>query len=323
MDRPLDVVHIGAASRDLVDDDPRGWRLGGGVTYAALTTARLGFATAAWIGLDDVAAGAQELDLLRTAGVEVLPVSLATGPVFVNAERPGGRVQQAVSVSARLPDEPPPMRWRSARAWSVVPVADELPDALASWIPDGAVVALGWQGLLRTLRPGRRVRRRRPLSHPIVERADLVGLSRSDVGRDVPSAELAALARRATLLCVTDAGAGGRALRVRDGRVVAVRRWRPPLVAEEVDATGAGDVFLAALLAAMLRGGGGGVVGAQALDGGGTDRLDDQRLDEHLAFAAAAGALAVRGPGLVGVPADADAIRRVVPNAVPGDGRGA
>ena len=36
------VVVIGAASRDLVDDDPRGWRLGGGVSYSALALARLG-----------------------------------------------------------------------------------------------------------------------------------------------------------------------------------------------------------------------------------------------------------------------------------------
>ena len=35
-DAPV-VVVVGAASRDLVDDDPRGWRLGGGVSYAALT----------------------------------------------------------------------------------------------------------------------------------------------------------------------------------------------------------------------------------------------------------------------------------------------
>ena len=40
-------------------DDPRGWRLGGGVTYAALTTARLGLRTAAYIGVDDAGAPAR------------------------------------------------------------------------------------------------------------------------------------------------------------------------------------------------------------------------------------------------------------------------
>src|SRR6478752_3913971 len=46
----LEVLHVGSASRDLTSDDPRGWRLGGGVTYAALTTARLGLRTAAVVG---------------------------------------------------------------------------------------------------------------------------------------------------------------------------------------------------------------------------------------------------------------------------------
>ena len=48
----IDVVHVGSASRDLTDEDPRGWRLGGGVSYCALTTARLGLRTAAIVGVD-------------------------------------------------------------------------------------------------------------------------------------------------------------------------------------------------------------------------------------------------------------------------------
>ncbi len=37
-----DVVVVGSACRDLVEDDPRGWRLGGGASYSALAFARLG-----------------------------------------------------------------------------------------------------------------------------------------------------------------------------------------------------------------------------------------------------------------------------------------
>lgn len=36
------VLVVGAASRDVVDDDPRGWRLGGAVTFTSLALARLG-----------------------------------------------------------------------------------------------------------------------------------------------------------------------------------------------------------------------------------------------------------------------------------------
>ncbi len=37
-----DVVIVGSATRDLSDEDPRGWMLGGGVTFGALALARLG-----------------------------------------------------------------------------------------------------------------------------------------------------------------------------------------------------------------------------------------------------------------------------------------
>src|SRR3954451_24431991 len=77
--RTIEVLHVGSASRDLTSDDPRGWRLGGGVTYAALTTARLGLRTAALIGVDDEGATADELDLLRSAGVELVLERLPPG----------------------------------------------------------------------------------------------------------------------------------------------------------------------------------------------------------------------------------------------------
>ena len=54
MTRPaIEVVHVGSACRDIAPEDPRGWRIGGGVMYAALTTARLGLRTAAVVGVDD------------------------------------------------------------------------------------------------------------------------------------------------------------------------------------------------------------------------------------------------------------------------------
>src|SRR5215831_17540461 len=65
MDGTPDVVVVGAAARDIVHDDPRGWRLGGGVSYAALTLARLGLRTGALVGADPEAARSRELDFLR------------------------------------------------------------------------------------------------------------------------------------------------------------------------------------------------------------------------------------------------------------------
>lgn len=302
MDRALDVVHLGSAARDLTDEDPRGWRLGGGVTYAALTTARLGLATAAAIGVDELAATAWELDLLRDAGVDVRPIRLPEGPVFRNEERPGGRVQVAHSVGVRLPNEPLPGHWQHARAWAIVPIADELPLGLAARVPAAALVALGWQGLLRTLEAGARVQRRDPRPDDVLARADLVGLSRNDVGPDVPLTTLTALLRDRARLAITDGAVGGELVVVRHGQPASRLEYPPAVVGPEVDATGAGDTFLAALLSAIL----------------GDERGGSWPTVAQLRFAAAAAAIAVGGAGLDGVPADAESVRRVAATSAPG-----
>ena len=100
---PPGVVVVGAASRDRVTDDPRGWRLGGAVSYGALAIARLGLRVAALVGTDAQAAEAEELETLRESGVDVRVAALASGPVFENIEGPGGRRQVAYSsgVAAR------------------------------------------------------------------------------------------------------------------------------------------------------------------------------------------------------------------------------
>jgi hypothetical protein len=68
---PPSVLVVGAASRDVTADDPRGWRLGGAVTYGALALGRLGFRVRALVGADAEAGSARELDLLRAAGVVI------------------------------------------------------------------------------------------------------------------------------------------------------------------------------------------------------------------------------------------------------------
>ena len=170
------IVVVGAASRDIAEDDRRGWRLGGGVSYGALTIAQLGIPTAAIIGVDAEASRATELDLLRQAGVDVRLVPLEHGPVFVNQERPGEpRIQLCVSVSDTIPVAAPDA-WRAARGWLFAPVAAELTPEWAA-VPDtSAVVAVGWQGLLRELVNGEPVRRVAPVPDPLVARADAARL---------------------------------------------------------------------------------------------------------------------------------------------------
>ena len=124
-DRP-DLVVVGAASRDLTPDDPRGWRLGGAVAYCSLTAARLGLRVGCVIGVDGPAVDAAELGLLEAAGVVVRRVPLEHGPVFENIERGGHRRQRWLSASDPVPAAALPAEWRGARGWLLGPVAGEL-----------------------------------------------------------------------------------------------------------------------------------------------------------------------------------------------------
>jgi 1D-myo-inositol 3-kinase len=285
----IDVVHVGSACRDLTDDDSRGWRLGGGASYAALTTARLGLRTAAVVGIDATAASASDLDLLRVAGVELLLLDLDEGPVFHNRETPAGRVQSWPSRGHPLPVPALPVEWLEARAWSLVPVASELGDAWAAAVPRTAFVSLAWQGLLREQGPDQVTQRIPPRRSALLDQADLVGVSRHDLVAETPLSVVTALLRPGASLAVTDGHDGGSLIRVLgDGRTRAVS-WAAVRPARLVDPTGAGDVFLAALVAAMVR---------PDLLAGATTR----RPTSELAFAAAAASFVVEAPGLLGVP---------------------
>jgi len=291
-----DVVVVGAASRDVARDDPRGWRLGGGVSYSALMTARLGLRTGALIGTDAEAAAATELRLLRDAGVDVRVVPLDHGPVFDNVERPEGRLQLCHERSDPLPVSALPDGWSDARGWILAPVAAELSDAWASLPRSDATVAVGWQGLLRELVPGEVVRHVPPAAHPIVRRADLVGLSRDDVARDVSLAALYSALRPGSLLAVTQGDQGGIVADGAHGQPLHLRHYPAVRSHEPVDPTGAGDVFLAALAAARIE-----------------PRLVGGRIGQgfDLLLAASAASLVLEGPGLLGVPDRAAVQRRM------------
>jgi sugar/nucleoside kinase (ribokinase family) len=290
------VVVVGAASRDLASDDPRGWRLGGAVTYAALTLARLGLRVRALVGVDSLAAEARELDLLRAAGAEVALVRLDRGPVFENVEGAGGRIQRCLSESDSVPTSALPAGWDRDPGWMLAPVADELAPEWAMVPLAGAFLAVGWQGMLRTLIAGDVVRRRAPARNALVERANLIGLSRDDLAPDTSPEALLRLIDPRTELVVTEGDGGGRiaASAPGHGRPHPWRRYGAILSDGAVDPTGAGDVLLAAILALRLN---------PSLAGRPLGRGSDVRL------AAAAASLATEAPGVSGVP-ELDAVLR-------------
>jgi sugar/nucleoside kinase (ribokinase family) len=300
-DRPHDrrtALVIGAASRDVTPEDPRGWRLGGAVTYASSTLARLGVEVRSLVGVDSVASTADELSMLEADGAIVTRVALDTGPVFENIETPNGRRQRCLSAATAIALTDLPRAWTTGfDALVIAPVAGELDDSWAA-LADGApapLVALGWQGLLRDIAAGRDVERRAPVGGPLLTRADLAVVSADDLGPTIRPADVVPLVRPGATLVVTRGERGGSAFsRPLGGGRSALRTYTAPEPERVVDPTGAGDVFLAALV-------------ATAVDG---ERLGvSSAWSDRLQFAASAASLCVEAPGLAGVP-DVDAIRR-------------
>jgi sugar/nucleoside kinase (ribokinase family) len=289
-----DIVVVGAASRDRVEDDPRGWRLGGAVSYAALAIARLGLRVGALVGADAEAATAGELDLLREAGADVVIAPLDSGPVFDNIEEPAGRRQVAHAHATPLPVAALPDAWRSAQGWLLGPVAGELPDAWAAVPADHALVAIGWQGLLREVQAGQHVRRVAPGPSPMLRRADLVAVSGTDFGSETRIDQVLGWLRPGATLLVTSGDRGGLSAEVGPEGLRRVHHYPALRPDRALDPTGAGDVFLASVLAARAK-----------------PQLVGGRIAQHydLLLGAAAASLLVEGPGLDGVPTR-DAIRR-------------
>jgi sugar/nucleoside kinase (ribokinase family) len=283
-----DIVIVGAASRDLAASDPRGWRLGGAAAYCALAAARLGLRVGCLLGVDDQALAAAELATLREAGVDLRPVSLVHGPVFDNIERDGHRRQRWLSASDRIPAGALPEEWRRAASWLFVPVAGEIGAEWAATAGSRALVAVGPQGMLRRFGGDGWVERVEAGESPLLRRAGLVCASVDDLASERERAALTALAPDAVIV-LTEGDAGGAAV-APDGRETV--RYVAMAAPHVADPTGAGDVFLAALMASWLLTG-------------------ECATPEALRFAAAAGSCSVEGVGLAGVPTRAQVEARL------------
>lgn len=283
----LDLVVVGAASRDVTADDARGWRLGGSATYCSLTGARLGLRVGCVLGVDAEASDAAELSMLEESGVDLRRVLLDRGPVFENLESNGHRRQHWLSECSAVPTAALPLEWQDVHGWLLTPVAGELAGEWSSVPRPGAAIAIGWQGMLREFSGDGWVRSVAPAASPLLEAAALVATSADDLPAGTALPELRTLAPLATIV-LTAGPRGGLAI-----RISGMTRY-PAIPAKiVVDPTGAGDVFLAALMVAWL------LHGERATSGA-------------LRFAAAAASCAVEGMGLAAVPTAGQVAERLL-----------
>jgi sugar/nucleoside kinase (ribokinase family) len=243
----IDFLVIGHMTRDRV---PEGFRLGGTVTYAAATARQLGrqpgILTAGTLdGLEVIPISEGPAGIHRLGGeLDGVLLSLVSSPVnttFANVYRNGRRSQIIEDVASPIVPAHLPPAWADAPLVLLGPLAQELsPAAWAAAFPQ-ATLGVTPQGWMREWDAAGQVHPTRwKNAAPILQRADAVILSREDVGGD--EGYIAELAQQARLMVVTDGYHG--ATLYQDGEATYV----PARLTDEVDPTGAGDVFATSFL---------------------------------------------------------------------------
>lgn len=261
----LDFVAVGHLT---VDELAGGLRPGGSALYAGLFAHQQGLR----VGLLTSYGPDFPFDVLPP-DLDVVAVPAAETTRFALHYTPAGRRLVLRARAARLTPEHVPPRFAAASIAYLCPVADEVAPELVHAFPEAAV-GVGAQGWCRVWDRDGTVRMR-PWPNPevVLSRAQALFLSSDDVaGWEAQALELY---QRVPLGALTFAEKGA-ALFVNGERHIV-----PPVPAVEVEPTGAGDVFAAALLIRY-------------------NATGDAW--EAAAYAAAAGALTVEGPGIAGIP---------------------
>ena len=232
--QPVDYLIVGHVA---VDITPTGVQLGGTVSYSALTARALGLR----VGI--VTSSAADAPLQTLDGIQIVNIPAEQSTTFENIKTENGRRQILHHQAAPILLEHIPQVWRTASIIHLAPIAGELDPSLAeklsgkfvgitpqgwmrTWDENGQVAATAWENKDQALRY-----------------AGAVVMSVEDINRDLPAGSCAELveemAHHTRILCLTE-GELGSVLHWNGDR----RRFRPPLM-NEVDATGAGDIFAA------------------------------------------------------------------------------
>jgi len=232
---PVDYLVIGHVAHDLT---PGGPRLGGTVSYAALTARALGLR----VGVLSAFGKETALDALK--GIPVISVASPQSTTFENIYTEDGRVQYLRAQASPIDFNSVPEAWRRTPVIHLAPIAGEMDSSLPKGFSP-TLLGITPQGWMRQWdAEGRVAPRPWANAEAALMQADAIVISREDVGGDDELIEH--MAHQTRLLAVTEAAAGS-VLYWHGDR----RRFRAPQVAE-VDATGAGDIFASAFFVRLF-----------------------------------------------------------------------
>ncbi len=227
-----DYLLIGHITHDVT---PYGPQLGGTVSYAAHTASGFGLKVAL---LTSCAPDEPLLERLPE-GVMVVNIPAEHTTTFENIYTPDGRVQYMYHRARTLEVSMLPPAWRRARQVHFGPIAYEVEPAFADLFAQTPLCVTP-QGWMRHREPDGRVRQVHwDAAEHVLPRADLTVLSVEDIRHD-PGLE-AVFAKLAPVMVMTRAEQGGTVY------IQGEPHTYDAYPAEQVDPTGAGDVFATAL----------------------------------------------------------------------------
>ncbi len=226
--QPIDYLIIGHITQDVV---PTGYTLGGTASYAALTARACGMR----VGIVTSCAPDAPLSQLDGIPISIVPSDYTT--TFKNTPTPTGRVQHIHHRAAPLDFSHVPTAWRSAKIIHLAPIAQEVDPGIVRYFPT-AMIGVTPQGWMRAWDSTGKIRFTDWAEASFVlEKASAAVLSIEDVLND--ESRIEGFLASVRVLAVTEGAAGARVYWNGD-----VRNSRPPVV-DEIDSTGAGDIFAA------------------------------------------------------------------------------
>lgn len=272
-------VVIGHVTHDLLPDGAV--QLGGTALYAAVTATRLGWS----VGVATAGAvGAAVRALLPGVAVQCAAAPRTT--TFVNVYHDGERTQFLRAVAPPIPVGALPPAWRSARVIHLGPVAREIAPADLGQLAPGRLCATPQGWLRRWDATGRVSLTAAPAAAFATAAIDALVLSEGEEEANA-GALIEGVLARGGLVAITHGARGSTLVQGRERCLI------PTYPVAEVDPTGAGDVYAAALFMRLAAG---------------------DPPPAAAAYASAAGALSVTGPGITAIPDDT-AIRRLMVSA--------
>jgi sugar/nucleoside kinase (ribokinase family) len=228
---------IGHASNDLT---PLGPRLGGTVSFAGLTLNALG------CRVRIVTSAGPELDLAPLRGIELECTPAPKSTTFVNRYTGEGRLQTVVGRANPLELQHVPDTWRQCEILLLGPIASEVEPGMAAGV-EHRLLGVTAQGWLRRINGNGQVRLQDwQILQRLLPAASVVILSAEDLQGDLEAGDQ--ISSWCRILALTMGAAGARIY------------WQdrceqlPAPAVEEIDPTGAGDIFAATFLYRLMLG---------------------------------------------------------------------